>query len=340
MKIPKEAKIGFTVTIAIAALIWGMNFLKGINILSSKKYYYVVYEKIEGLLKANPIYFKGYKVGYVEDISFVITKSKDLLIELAINEDLKIPKNSKVNIVSSDIMGSKALELVFSDSINFHNQFDTLHGDVEGSLQEQVSIQMLPLKNKAEDLMYSIESVMAVIQNIFNENFRDNFAKSIENIKTTISNLEKSSYTLDTILYNEKDRLARIFYNIESISINFEKNNENLSTIISNFEAISDTLARLEVKSTINKLDIALNTTNEIIDKINSGKGTLGLLLHNDTLYNHLESASKELDALLGDIKKNPKKYMHFSVIDFGRKIYVLDEEEKKKLEEKSKKKK
>jgi phospholipid/cholesterol/gamma-HCH transport system substrate-binding protein len=54
------------------------------------------------------------------------------------------------------------------------------------------------------------------------------------------------------------------------------------------------------------------------MNKINSGQGSLGMLVNNDTLYRNLEASSKSLDALLTDMKANPNRYVHFSV--FGRK--------------------
>ena len=53
------------------------------------------------------------------------------------------------------------------------------------------------------------------------------------------------------------------------------------------------------------------------MEKINQGKGTLGLLVNNDTLYQNLASLSRELDLLIKDLRENPKKYINVSV--FGK---------------------
>ena len=52
--------------------------------------------------------------------------------------------------------------------------------------------------------------------------------------------------------------------------------------------------------------------------QVNSGQGTIGKLIKNDSLYNNLNKSSEDLDKLLKDLRINPERYMHISV--FGKK--------------------
>jgi len=329
MKIPKEAKIGFIGLITIAAFIWTFHFMKGKNILKYARTYTIIYNKIDGLEESGTVLLSGYKVGLVNEIHFLPDLSGRLSVQILIEEKFDLPLNTVAQIFSSDLMGTKAIRLNLAASDEFHQPGDTLIGDIEGSLQEQVSVQMLPLKNKAENLMLSIDSVLAVIQNTFNENFRDDFSKSFEHIVVTISNLQRSTYTLDTLLTNEEGRLAMIISNVESISSNLRANNDELTNILKNFSSVSDSLASSDIKSTIENLDNTLTQINIILEDINAGKGSVGMLVKNDTLYYNLEAAVGELDKLLRDMRENPKRYVHFSVFDLGKTV-IVDEEGKK----------
>lgn len=329
MKIPKEAKIGFIGLITIAAFIWTFHFMKGKNILKYARTYTIIYNKIDGLEESGAVLLSGYKVGLVKEIHFLPDLSGRLSVHILLEEKFDLPLNTVAQIFSADLMGTKAIRLNLAESDEFHQPGDTLIGDIEGSLQEQVSIQMLPLKNKAENLMLSIDSVLAVIQNTFNEDFRDDFSKSFEHIVATISNLQRSTYTLDTLLTNEEGRLARIISNVESISSNLRANNDELTNILKNFSSVSDSLASSDIKSTIENLDNTLTQMNIILEDINAGKGSVGMLVKNDTLYYNLEAAVGELDKLLRDMRENPKRYVHFSVFDFGKTV-IVDEEGKK----------
>ncbi|MFZ4549458.1 MAG: MCE family protein, partial [Bacteroidales bacterium] len=199
----------------------------------------------------------------------------------------------------------------------FAKDEDTLSNQLQASLAEEVSIQMLPIKRKAETLLTSIDSVLIMVQYVFNENTRMNLSKSFENIKIAIDNLKNTTFNIDTLVSTQRNRLSHIIGNVESISSNIEKNNEKITTILSNFSIISDSLAKSNIKQTIENANKAISNVSNVFDKINNGKGTLGLLVNNDTLYNQINNAASSLDKLLIDIKSNPSRYIKISV--FGK---------------------
>jgi len=315
-KIKREVKVGILVAASLAFFYWGFNFLKGRNFLSNSKLYYAVYNQVNGLASANWVMINGVKVGEVRDISFIDAKGR-VLVKFAVDNYVKIPRNSISRIYNSDVLGSKAIEIILGDSIVFAKNGDTLKSDIQPSITDEVSYQMLPIKRKAESLMGSMDSVLAVIQYIFNENTRDNLKHSFESIKITIKNLEHSSFYFDTLMSTQRNRLSQIFYNIESITNNFKSNNASLTNIINNFSSISDSLSKAKIVRTINKADEVLKNFSDITEKINKGEGSLGLLVNNDTLYTELKKSSIELNLLLEDVRLNPQRYVHVSV--FGR---------------------
>lgn len=334
MKISKDAKIGLVVIGAIVILIWGVNFLKGFNVFSSEQIFYARYERVDGLKKSSSVTLKGYKVGQIKSIKFSGASADHLLVEFSISDQFKLPSNSVARIESADIMGTKEIKLIPGTEKKILETGDTIKGSIEGDLKEQVSMQMLPLKNKAEKLMSGVDSVLTVIQYIFNEKTRDNLTKSFGSIEHTFKKLENASGTLDTIITGQKSHLENIFSNVDSITENLKNNNKNVTTILSNFSSISDSLSAADIAQTINNAKTTLKQTSEILEKINSGQGSMGMLINNDTLYSNLEAASNSLTNLLIDVKNNPKKYMHFSLFDSGKTVY-LNSEKSKKLSDK-----
>lgn len=313
-KIRHEVKIGVLAIITIALFIWIYNFMKGKNILHAAKTYTVVYDKVNGLEESNAVLINGYRVGLVDNIRFASDQSGKLIVTLLIEENFDIPINSIARIYSSDLMGTRSVALILGNSKEICESGDTLVPQVEGTLQEQVSFEMLPLKNKAENLMLSIDSVLAVIQVTFNESFRDNFSASFGHIRETIKHLNRSTYTLDTLMTNEDGRFATFLSNIESISGNLKNNNEELTQLFQNMASLSDSLAKSHIRSTIDNLDRTLANMDTALTRINRGEGTLGMLITDDSLYINLENATNSLDALLKDVKENPKRYVQVSV--------------------------
>ena len=78
--------------------------------------------------------------------------------------------------------------------------------------------------------------------------------------------------------------------------------------------AVADTINDLNMKRTIAKANTALQNLQDITAKINSGQGTLGLLVNDKSMYQNLDQSIKDLDKLMLDLQKNPKRYVHFSL--------------------------
>lgn len=312
MKISREVKTGILVVAAIAMFIYGFNFLKGKDIFSSRDVYYAVYPEVAGLVEANPVQFNGLKVGRVKSIELHDTAGQ-IIVAFAISDNrMKIPKHSVAKIISPEFLGGKAIQIIPSDEKVMAVDGDTLVGIVEASLQESVNATIKPLKDKAENLIASIDSIMEVVNAILDKNTRENLTKSFDNIKHALETFDRTAMRLDTMIASEKHKLSVIFSKVESISTNLASNNEQISKAIRNFSSISDTLAKANLSKTIENANKALSDVSGVMEKINRGEGSAGLLVKDEKLYNNLNAASASLDSLLKDIKDRPGKYVPF----------------------------
>ena len=319
MKISKEFKIGIIVTSAIGLFLWGFNFLKGNDLFNQKYILYAVYPKIDGLIEANPLLVNGFKVGQINKITLTkVNGEYAVLVKFLLTEDIQIPKHSIARSVSSDLLGSKAVEIVYSKETEFVKSGDTLYAENEEGLKSAVSKQLAPLQAKAVSLLSSIDSVMTVVQYILNTKTRDNLDKSFESIKKAIQSLEQTAYKLDDLMATEKAKISSILTKLNSLAGMLEKNTGKIDNIIGNFSNLSDSLSKSNLKSAISEADKTLQELNKLVAQINAGQGTLGKLAKNDSLYNNLNKASDDLDKLMKDLRINPERYIHFSV--FSRK--------------------
>ena len=307
MRLSSEIKIGIIITIAIGATIWGLNYLKGRNILQRVDIYYAIFNDIGGLEKNSKIFMNGYRVGQVGDIVFNTDGSNSLLVELGIEREYRVPQTSMAILYDADFMGTKAIEVKLGDSQEFHAAGDTLPATVRAGLTDQLEEQLAPVREKAENLMVTLDSLMAAMAYAFDR-------ESAGHLKSSIRKMEAGI-----------DGMGDVITNLGSITANLKQHNEQLAEAMDNIEAITDSIARSDLKETINNTNKTVTQTREIMEKINHGEGTLGMLVNNDTLYHNLEALSKELEFLLKDLQENPKKYINVSV--FGGKS---DKKEKK----------
>ncbi len=326
MKYSKYVKLGFLIVISLVILFWGLNYLKGNDIFKQNKDYYVVYERIDGLLESNKVTMNGYQIGQVRDISFAPNKSGNLIATLMIDASFEIPVNSLAQIISSDIMGTRSIRMILSNENTFYQANDTIPGAIESDLKEQVSLQVLPIKNKAEQLLSTIDSAITVLTVIFNEDARENLSESFENINKTIENAESITSDLQHIVSAEKGNIQQILVNIEDITSFLSSNTKELEKTIKNLSSFSDTLSQISVSPIVTNIAEASNQILSLLEKINSDKNTAGLLLNDDELYLTITALSQNLSFLINDIQSNPKRYLQFSAIDFGKEYYMNSE--------------
>ncbi len=323
MKNVKYVKLGLLVVITLAILFWGLNYLKGNDVFKQSKYYYVVYERIDGLLKANKVTMNGYQIGQVKNIVFAPNKSGNLIVTLMIDSEFNIPVNSLAQIVSSDIMGTRSIRMILSDESTFYQTYDTIPGAIESDLKEQVSLQVLPIKNKAEQLLSTIDSAITVLTVIFNEDARENLSESFENINRSIENAHLITSDLQQIISTEKGNMQQILINIKDVTGFLSSNTAQLEKTIKNLSSLSDTLSKISVSPIIKNIADASNQILSLLEKINSDESTAGLLLNDDQLYLSITALSQNLSFLINDIQANPKRYVQFSAINLGKDYYI-----------------
>jgi phospholipid/cholesterol/gamma-HCH transport system substrate-binding protein len=328
-KLSNEVKTGMILFAGIFILIWGINYLKGKDVFSNQKKYFVIYNSVDGLITSNPVLLNGLKIGTVRSLKIIPDNSGRISVALNINNDVAIPAGSKAEIYNTDLLGTKAVRIILSSSKEVAGAGDTLVAGIQQSLSQDINAQVAPIKEKAETLLSSMDSVLVIFQSVFNDSTRNNLKKSFASISTTLNSIEHIAYNVDTILSAQKGNIKGILTNLQSITENFKKNNENISRAIENFSAISDTLARANLAGTITATKKSLDETSRILERINKGQGSLGQLATNDSLYDNLSNAARSLDELMKDFKQNPKRYFNFSVVSFG--------SGKKKTEEKKK---
>ncbi|MNK04134.1 mce related protein [compost metagenome] len=312
MKIANETKVGILAAFSIALLIIGYNFLKGNAIFSDETVLYAKYPRVDGLGVSKPVLINGFQIGRVDKLQ--LQPDGSIVATLKIQGQYDIPKNSIARLEGTDLLGSKAIVLTLGTGSDYAEDGDFLNANVAKGLLETVQ----PVQKKAELIIGKMDSILTSVNSILNPNFQKNVDKSFNSIASTLSSLEGTSKKVDNLVGSESSRISAILANAESISGNLKKNNEKINAILNNIHNISDQVAAANFKQTIENANKAVGDLQSIVGKINNGKGTLGLLVNDTKMYENLNSASKNLDSLMIDLKQHPKRYVHFSI--FGKK--------------------
>jgi phospholipid/cholesterol/gamma-HCH transport system substrate-binding protein len=306
MKLSKEIKIGIYFAVTMAALVWGINFLKGKDIFNKVNKFYAVYDEIEGLQTTAQVYIKGLKVGTVSRIR-LDQKNEKFKVELQIKSNYSIPENSVAYLYSSDIMGNKAIKIEIGDSPVSLNDNAVIPSGKEDDMFSLLMEDLPSIKDNLNRTIKDVDSTFKNINRLFSDENVDNLSKGIAYLEHTMRNISQLSEALNRSRLNFVASLE----NIDSITSNLKNNSGKINRVIDNFAELSDSLKTIKIAQVADGLKT-------VVDKINSGTGSAGKLIYDESVYNDLAKSLDNLNALLSDIKENPKRYINISV--FGKK--------------------
>jgi phospholipid/cholesterol/gamma-HCH transport system substrate-binding protein len=307
MKFSRESKIGLVALLAVSLAIWGINYLKGINVFRSTDNYYAVYGNVKGLVENAVVNLNGFKVGQVRKIEFDKDNFSRIIVEISLEQKVKLTKTTTLVLRSASLIsGTKDLDLLLGEGPGFHESGDTLNTAVQVELTDYIE----PIRDKVESLVTSIDTLMTALNVLMDDETR-------KNLQGTIANLNQATASLRQSL-QPAGFLNQSLGNLAGITENLKKSNEDITRLLQNFAAISDTLKQSNLKALIEHADETFAKTSELFATINRGEGTAGQLVVNDSLYNNLNNALASLDSLLIDLREHPKRYVHLSV--FGKK--------------------
>jgi len=306
-KISNEIKVGSIALLTIIVFVWLFNFLKGKDLFRNTAFYYTVYDEVGGLAESSPVEVNGYKVGIVQSIDFIDEVSGKLLVEFSVDKDFKLPKNTVAEIVPVSLLGGMKVQFVYGNGPGTYTEGDTIPGRLATSLIDEVESEILPVRDKIASLIVVLDSV---ISSMDDPDFK-------ENLTGIFSNLNKTTASIDRVIGSKEKELAATLDNINKFTQMLSDNSIKMSKTFSNLESITDTLAAADISASAAKLKASLENAASLMDNLNKGKGSAGQFLTNDTLYTNLTNSLESLNALLKDMKANPKRYVHFSV--FGK---------------------
>ncbi|MFA6872939.1 MAG: MlaD family protein [Bacteroidaceae bacterium] len=291
----KEVKIGITGVIALFLIVYGINYLKGINLFKPTNYYYVRYTNILGLAKSNSVYADGFNVGLVRDIYYDYKHPGNVLVEIQVDSEMRIPKGTYAEL-SEEMLGGVKMNLILPhNAANYFAPGDTLIGGAKTGLMDNVSQTVLP---KVENLLPKIDSILTSLNELL----------ANPALKGTLSNVEVMSAQLAATTANlnkftGKD-LPQLSRTMNDVGINLGKFTTNLN--------------QLELDETLQKVNTTMDNIQQMTAKLGQKDNTVGLLLNDDSLYINLNKTATSAASLLDNLQAHPKRYVHFSV--FGRK--------------------
>lgn len=316
MTISNETKVGSLTAIAIVMLILGFNFLKGKSLGVRNTQYIANFSDIQGLAKGNPVVINGKEVGSVYDTD----GGKDMRqIKVTVNmkEDVNIPEDSYA-VINKSLLGSVQLEIKLGNSSALKKDGDQLKTAAAGDFIGDAMKKLDPVLYQVTNAVKSLDTLLGTVTSVFDPNTKNNIRATMENLNRTTASLAVSSASLQAMLNAQTGSIAKTVDNLNAFTGALKNNNDKLTQTMTNVETATGKFAKLDLETTLGSINSSVTQLKNILEKANSDKGTMGLLMNDPRLYNNLNATSNKLNLLLDDLRTHPKRYINISV--FGKK--------------------
>ena len=292
----RELIIGASVLVALMVLFFGIDYLKGINVFKASNYYYVSYTNVTGLSGSSPVLLNGYKVGQVREIQYEYDNPGHVLVELALDKQLRVPNGSKA-VLSAGLLGDAQIDLKFSTSKDFHTLGDKLIGETSSGLMDNVA-RIMP---GVDSIFAKVDSLLTSVNRLAGD---PALLASVQRLDKITANLEASTSQLNQTLKT----MPSVMSNVKNIA-------QNIDSLSSDLTVVSKELKGMPMKETVENINVITDNVKLMSEKLNKDDNSLGLLLNDRQLYDNINGTVGSLDSLLIDVKKNPKRYISIKLL-------------------------
>ncbi len=293
----KEIKIALVAIVGILVLFFGMKFLKGVQLFSNDHVYYVTFSDISGLAASSPIYANGFKVGTVKSIEYDYSKPGAIVATVGLDKKLQVPNGSRAEI-ESDLLGNVKLNLLLGDP---SAGMIPVGGKISGSIYAGALGKAAEMIPQIEKMLPKLDSILANLNTLTAD---PAIAKSLHNVEHITNDLTTTTTQLNTLMASLNKEVPGMI--------------TRANNVLDQSGQLASNLSAVNVEETMTKVSETLENLRRFTDKLNANDGSLGLLLNDKKLYQNLNSTIAHADSLLINLRKHPKRHLHFSV--FGKK--------------------
>ena len=304
-----ELKVGFLALLAFLILYFGFNFLKGNDVFSTARIYYVEYENVDGLMVSNQVMVNGIEVGKVKKVEIQPAKANKILVTLRLSQDIVIPDKTVAVLSDGALLGGKIIRLRLEGKGNLVED-SFLKGETEVGVTALLKERAIPVIANADSLLVSFRQ----ISNKF-DHTGTYLNTLLKTSNETVSNINGS---VNGIVADNRANIAQISSNMKTLSIDLIETEKQLRPLLTKFNTVADSLNALKIGKTLKEVDATVLSLKKIVQGLERGEGTAGKLIKNDSLYLGLNKTLIDLDKLLLDFRLQPKRYIGISV--FGKK--------------------
>lgn len=294
----REAWVGLFVVAGLAATVITLAVMTDAALFRGR---YIVTTNVPnagGIRKGDPVQMRGVNIGRI--MGFTISQQQGVDMRLEIDGEYPIPKDSRVEVKASGLLGGMVAEVIPGASAEKAGWGERLPG-ASG----------IGLFDKMDSLAGEADKVAVKVRNLMSD-------QMVKDLQGGAADARKTLQSLHDILKEQRGELRALSASLKRSAEGMEKvtTGPELERTV---KRVDELVARLD--GTLTTLDRSSKSVESILGRMDRGEGTLGKLSTDDTLYKNaseatanLNKATQELNKLLADFQAHPKKYINLEI--------------------------
>jgi phospholipid/cholesterol/gamma-HCH transport system substrate-binding protein len=309
MKIATEIKVAIIGVLTILVLIWGINYLKGRNILKSSYTLHAFYAESEGLESSAPVLYRGVKIGYVDQLILRMDDKLPIEVRMHIDREYVLGEDAVAMLAAADLLGTRAIVIEAGSLERPLGHHDTITARVEEDLFGRIESRIVPLAAQVEQVLQSVDTLAISLGELA---ANSSLAALLDNLEATSASFRQLSApggSLNTSMEN-----------LEAFTGMLNEEKDGIRAALGNLQNLSASLADAGLDSLSREFRKTATGLNDVLGQVNSGEGDIGRLIYSDSLYARLNILLADLDLLIRDLRENPGDYVQISVFGNSKK--------------------
>lgn len=340
-----ELRVGVVVAIALIVAMAATIYITregGLPFFGGQYTVYSYLRDVNGLKAGSPIHLSGVEVGSVNRVEFAEPGAPaPVKVTMTLRTDIqdRITTNSLVTVGSLGVLGEKLLDVqpgppggepiphegfvpgeaegdpikgIILDASQTMKNIRDLAADIqegEGTLgallkREELYDKLLVLISKAEDVFTSLDRQEGTFGKLIHDpQIYDNLNQLVVSMKDLVVLIDSGEGAIGKLVHDRE------------VGRQISRTTENLARVTERVNEGEGTLgALIRERALYDRLDALSANLSSVAARLERGDGTAGRLLYDRELYDNLNATASQLQALLSDIREDPRKYLRIKV--------------------------
>ena len=291
-----ELKVGVLVLMSAVVLTAGILFLQEYKRSSETTHWKIAFPQVGGLAGGDPVLVQGVKEGAVDQIEL---KGPVVVATIRMNKAIVLTSSSSVMVASQGLVGERVISIDLGPSGRPWNSDSLFPGEFSSGSPEVMS--------KVGPVLDGIDTALIAIRQVAND------LHSSGALGRTIRSADRTTAELEAFLKEPRGPLRQAVSDFQASAASLHQiTSTRQAKLEGTIDRVSD--ASEKFQQITSQLQEAATRLNAITERLENGKGTLGRLAQDTTVFENLKHASKNLDELVRDMKANPKRYLKISI--------------------------